>query len=362
MDPHYLTRSPRQFTANTHKYLASYILCCHGHQRTPSIDDDFLMLSIGGPFPYFSIYPKKQWPIFTNMEEKIEKWAKRYFVIKFPEHSPLDLPFEVLRSSLSRTPFSKSSLDQKPFNEMKGDTSVIDHEDVHTASLFRLASFHFPRDDPVIPHFKGKQIVAASVTTKGSQNTYPTAKRIEKGPSVPKALETTIPKTPGIPEAFVTPLAGEVSFQAATINPTGLVLKRLTGTKKHSSLTLSSSCNRKGPGILSPGSLPQRKRSNHIPLDDAQSKNPLDAELGPSPSGVKLPDSDQVQKGVVATANPPEPFLGFPGHPRPAGDVVFDELPLSMRFDAWEKREPWHLPQFHHTKGLPHLPRSTSIW
>ncbi|VFQ64019.1 unnamed protein product [Cuscuta campestris] len=63
----------------------------------------------------------KLWPIFTKVEAKIEKWAKRYFVIEFLDHSPMDLPHVALRFDLCRTSFSKSSLMEKAFKEMKGE-------------------------------------------------------------------------------------------------------------------------------------------------------------------------------------------------------------------------------------------------
>ncbi|VFR02637.1 unnamed protein product [Cuscuta campestris] len=58
---------PGQFTANAHKYLASCILCCHDKGRTPSVEDFMTLFSIGGSFPYFSVFTHQKHPIFTKV-------------------------------------------------------------------------------------------------------------------------------------------------------------------------------------------------------------------------------------------------------------------------------------------------------
>ncbi|VFQ94720.1 unnamed protein product [Cuscuta campestris] len=86
--------APGQLTANAHKYVASYILRYCALNRTPTLDEFLILFSIGGPFPYYSLFPHPQAPIFERVELKINKWARRYFVIEFPVHSPIDLPAE----------------------------------------------------------------------------------------------------------------------------------------------------------------------------------------------------------------------------------------------------------------------------
>ncbi|VFQ77008.1 unnamed protein product [Cuscuta campestris] len=82
---------PGQLTANAHKYVGSYILRCCALDRTPTLDEFLVLFSIGGAFPYYSLFPHPQSPVFERVESKIDKWAYRYFVIEFPVHSPIDL-------------------------------------------------------------------------------------------------------------------------------------------------------------------------------------------------------------------------------------------------------------------------------
>ncbi|VFQ70996.1 unnamed protein product [Cuscuta campestris] len=126
------------------------------------------MFRLGGSFPYFSVFPNQECPIFKKVEMKIEKLCRRYFVIDFLNDSPIDLPFIFLNSNPSQTPFSKGSRAKKALKEIKGD-ALIDHEDLHTEHLFRLAGFHFLGNNPAVSRTKGKQESHSAARTKGSQ-------------------------------------------------------------------------------------------------------------------------------------------------------------------------------------------------
>ncbi|VFR01912.1 unnamed protein product [Cuscuta campestris] len=105
--------APGQLTANAHKYVASYVLRCCALDRTPTLDEFLILFSLGGSFPFYSLYPHNHFPIFEKVEFKLEKWSLRYFVIEFLAHSPLDLPGVVLRCSISQTKFAAAELANK---------------------------------------------------------------------------------------------------------------------------------------------------------------------------------------------------------------------------------------------------------
>ncbi|VFQ71852.1 unnamed protein product [Cuscuta campestris] len=145
---------PGQLTANAHKYVASYILRCCALDRTPMLDEFLVLFSIGGAFPYYSLFPHPQSPIFERVESKNDKWARRYFVIEFPVHSPIDLPGVVRRSSISRTLFAAIPLAEAAYNALRGKGGLISHHSLQDARLYKKADFYYPLGPDPIP-FEG---------------------------------------------------------------------------------------------------------------------------------------------------------------------------------------------------------------
>ncbi|VFQ74290.1 unnamed protein product [Cuscuta campestris] len=125
---HHFEFVPGQLTANAHKYAASYILRCCALDRTPTLDEFLVLFSIGGPFSYYSLFPHPQSPIFERVELKIDKWARRYFVIELPVHSPIDFPGTVRCSSISRTPFAAIPQAEAAYNILREERGVSSPE------------------------------------------------------------------------------------------------------------------------------------------------------------------------------------------------------------------------------------------
>ncbi|VFQ69589.1 unnamed protein product [Cuscuta campestris] len=130
--------APGQLTANTHKYVASFILRCCALDKTPKLDEFLLLFSIGG-FPFYSLYPHNHFPIFEKVELKIDKWALKYFVIEFPAHSPIDLPGVVLRRSIPRTKFVAANLAEGAYNALREKEGLISHHSLQEAKLYKKA-------------------------------------------------------------------------------------------------------------------------------------------------------------------------------------------------------------------------------
>ncbi|VFQ96815.1 unnamed protein product [Cuscuta campestris] len=145
--------APGQLTTNAHKYVASFILRCCALDRIPSLDEFFLLFSIGG-FPFYSLYPHNHFPIFEKVEFKHEKWSLRYFVIEFPAHSPLDLPGVVLRRSISRTKFAAAGLAEGVYNALREKEGLISHHSLQDARLYKKAGFYYPLGPDPFP-FEG---------------------------------------------------------------------------------------------------------------------------------------------------------------------------------------------------------------
>ncbi|VFQ79941.1 unnamed protein product [Cuscuta campestris] len=72
--------------------------------------------------------------VFEKVEAKIDRWARRYFVIEFPAHSPLDLPSIVRHSSLSRTPFATAAEAERAYNALREEGGLISHHSLQDAS------------------------------------------------------------------------------------------------------------------------------------------------------------------------------------------------------------------------------------
>ncbi|VFQ96675.1 unnamed protein product [Cuscuta campestris] len=143
-----------QLTANAHKYVASYILRCCALDRTPTLDEFLILFSLGGSFPFYSLYPHNHFPIFEKVEFKLEKWALRYFVIEFPAHNPLDLPGVVLRRSISRTKFAAAELASEVYNALRKKEGLISHLSLQDAQLYKKAGFYYPLGPDPFP-FEG---------------------------------------------------------------------------------------------------------------------------------------------------------------------------------------------------------------
>ncbi|VFQ66129.1 unnamed protein product [Cuscuta campestris] len=140
---------PEQFTANAHKYLASYILHCREKLRTPSARDFMHFFSPGGDSPFFSLYPNQKYVLFTKVEMRIKGCEDKFSVIEAPTDLPFDLPTKPRKIKLCRTPFSKGSQAEKAFEEMK-DTGLIDHECLQNPKFFRQVGFYFLGNHPLI--------------------------------------------------------------------------------------------------------------------------------------------------------------------------------------------------------------------
>ncbi|VFQ83174.1 unnamed protein product [Cuscuta campestris] len=125
--------APGQLTANAHKYVASYILRCCALDRTPTLDEFLILFSIGGSFPFYTLYPHSHAPTFERVEFKNDKWSQRYFVIEFPAQSPLDLPGVVLRSSISRTKFATAHSAEEVYNVLRDKGGLIPHHSLQDA-------------------------------------------------------------------------------------------------------------------------------------------------------------------------------------------------------------------------------------
>ncbi|VFQ71090.1 unnamed protein product [Cuscuta campestris] len=147
--------APDQLTANAHKYVASYILRCCALGRTPTLGEFLTLFSIGGSFPFCSLYPHNHAPIFERVEFKNEKWSLRYFVIEFPAHSPLDLPGVVLRRSISQTKFTAAELAEEVYNALREKEGLISHHSLQDAQLYKKVGFYFPLGPEPIP-FEGE--------------------------------------------------------------------------------------------------------------------------------------------------------------------------------------------------------------
>ncbi|VFQ79945.1 unnamed protein product [Cuscuta campestris] len=145
---------PGQLTANAHKYVASYILRCCALDKTPTLDEFFVLFSIGGDFPFYSVFPHPQFPVFEKVESKIDRWARRYFVIEFPAHSPLDLSGIVCRSSLSRNPFATAPEAEGAYNALREEGGLISHHSLQDARLHKKADFYYPLGPDPFP-FEG---------------------------------------------------------------------------------------------------------------------------------------------------------------------------------------------------------------
>ncbi|VFQ79465.1 unnamed protein product [Cuscuta campestris] len=146
--------APGQLTANAHKYVASYILRCCALDKTPTLDEFLILFSIGGPFPYYSLFAHPQAPIFERVEFKHDKWSHYYFVIEFPVHSPLDLPGVVHRSSISRTKFVAVPLAEAAYNALREEVGLIPHHSLQDARLYKKADFYYPLGPDPVP-FEG---------------------------------------------------------------------------------------------------------------------------------------------------------------------------------------------------------------
>ncbi|VFQ79602.1 unnamed protein product [Cuscuta campestris] len=132
----------------------STILMLSGESITPTLDEFLILFSIGGAFPYYSLFPHPQSPIFERVESKIDKWARRYFVIEFPIHSPIDLPGLVRRSSLFRTPFAAIPQAEAALNVLGEKGGLISHHSLQDARLYKKADFYYPLGPDPIP-FEG---------------------------------------------------------------------------------------------------------------------------------------------------------------------------------------------------------------
>ncbi|VFR03227.1 unnamed protein product [Cuscuta campestris] len=128
-------------------------LCC-ALDRTPTVDEFIVLFSIRGAFPYYSLFPHPQSPIFERVESKIDKWARCYFVIEFPVHSPIDLLGVVRRSSLSRTPFAAIPLAEAAYNALREKGGLISHHSLQDDMLYKKADFYYPLGPDPIP-FEG---------------------------------------------------------------------------------------------------------------------------------------------------------------------------------------------------------------
>ncbi|VFQ99283.1 unnamed protein product [Cuscuta campestris] len=140
---------------NAHKYVASYILRCCALDRTPTLDEFLILFSIGGSFPFYSLYSHSHAPIFERVEFKNDKWSQRYFVIEFPAHSPLDLPGVVLRSSISWTKFATAHSAEEVYNVLRDKGGLIPHHSLQDARLYQKADFYYPLGPDPVP-FEGE--------------------------------------------------------------------------------------------------------------------------------------------------------------------------------------------------------------
>ncbi|VFQ94438.1 unnamed protein product [Cuscuta campestris] len=145
--------APGQLTAKAHKYVASFILRCCALDRNPNLEEFLLLFSIGG-FPFYSLYPHTNFPVFERVELKIDRWALKYFVIEFPVHSPIDLPGAVLRRSISRTKFASADSVAGVYNALRGKEGLIPHHSLQEVELYKKAGFYYPLGPDPIP-FKG---------------------------------------------------------------------------------------------------------------------------------------------------------------------------------------------------------------
>ncbi|VFQ79653.1 unnamed protein product [Cuscuta campestris] len=146
--------APGQLTANTHKYVASFILRCCALDRVPNLEKFLMLFSIGG-FPFYSLYPHNHFPIFEKVELKIDRWSLKYFVIEFPDHSPLDLPGAILRRSISWTKFAAADLAEGVYNALREKEGLISHHSLQDAKLYKKAGFYYPLGPDPIP-FEGE--------------------------------------------------------------------------------------------------------------------------------------------------------------------------------------------------------------
>ncbi|VFQ79651.1 unnamed protein product [Cuscuta campestris] len=146
--------APGQLTANAHKYVASFILRCCALDRVPNLEKFLMLFSIGG-FPFYSLYPHNHFPIFEKIELKIDRWSLKYFVIEFPDHSPLDLPGAVLRRSISQTKFAAADLAEGVYNTLREKEGLISHHSLQDAKLYKKAGFYYPLGPDPIP-FEGE--------------------------------------------------------------------------------------------------------------------------------------------------------------------------------------------------------------
>ncbi|VFQ65913.1 unnamed protein product [Cuscuta campestris] len=146
--------APGQLTANAHKYVASYILRCCALDKTPTLDEILILFSIGGPFPYYSLFPHPHAPIFERVEFKHDKWSHLYFVIEFSVHSPLDLPGVVLHSSISRTKFAAVPLAEAAYYALREEGGLIPHHSLQDVRLYKKADLYYPLGPDPIP-FEG---------------------------------------------------------------------------------------------------------------------------------------------------------------------------------------------------------------
>ncbi|VFQ82823.1 unnamed protein product [Cuscuta campestris] len=136
------------------KYVASYILRCCALDRTPSLDKFLTLFSIGGAFPFYSVFPHPKLPVFEKVEAKIDRWARRYFIIEFLVHSPIDLPGILRHSSLSRTPFPAAPEAEGVHNAPERGGGLISHHSLQDPKLYKKADFYYPLCPDPIP-FEG---------------------------------------------------------------------------------------------------------------------------------------------------------------------------------------------------------------
>ncbi|VFQ90236.1 unnamed protein product [Cuscuta campestris] len=114
---------PGQLTANAHKYVASYILRCCAKDRTPTLDEFLALFSIGGVFPFYSVFPHPKFLVFDK-DSGLYKKADFYYPL-----GPDPIPFEWVstpgRSKASPTVGSPSVGDPSGDQAQDGATALV---------------------------------------------------------------------------------------------------------------------------------------------------------------------------------------------------------------------------------------------
>ncbi|VFQ73940.1 unnamed protein product [Cuscuta campestris] len=163
-DSHSLAERARREKINARmKLLQELVPGCNKISGTAMVLDEiinhvqFLQRQVEATHCYVQgiVYPNKAHAIFKNVEGKMETRSWKFFVVEFLEDNPLDLPHEVLRSSLAHTPFSKTSLVGTTFKEMNDD-HFIDHDELHNPLLFKSVGFYYLDEDATVPGTRGR--------------------------------------------------------------------------------------------------------------------------------------------------------------------------------------------------------------